>query len=871
MNRLFEALSDALEAHRSSLTAPAPRVVNQLGLHSVATPLPTPVREPEVEQLRPEPTPADIAPALEAPPVPEPQAETTQLPFDAASTEVFPAPQIPVEAEPQPAENEQLFSDADAARDFSPAVEALSSFVELLEIGKLPFEIAPPADGAATADVLPWPVPQRETQQLFPETAPEVTAADAEDRLPLARQPDSVKVWDESASTDGDTPSEPLSWPVLQLEHDLLTPDAPDSDIIPAAEILPWPEVELEPEPLSLEAASTEAPPVVEAQIPTLNSESYQASLDVASSSTPATVEASEGTEQQPEAAQLAMAAAASGTAQDAEIPSWSVLRPESEQFFVQAMPEDASPDFETSTGPGSRTDPEQFFEEAAHALRIVPEPVQQPEPEQPSHVPDSMNFTPVLETSFEPIQQLESAPAVPVAVRIINLVEAFEAPSDSVQQVESEQFLSEAAPASISAVPEGVEFTQQLETEQISPEAAPADASPIVETLPEAPQLLEPEQNSVEAASADASPVVEALPEAPQLPEPEQDPVEAAPADVSPVVETLPEAPQLQEREFSPVEAAPVPEPERAKPSPEPIRAKAAASLEMPPLSPFLPKLTSRTAPSVVIPGLFAQGGAVSKVPQPTLVDSLPTRAVGINVPAESRLVALTDPNSLGAEKFRALVTRLEHLHKTTELKCFQVTSSVIHEGKTLVSGNVAVTLAKYSGAKTLLIEGDLHRPTLATIFGLNNMRGLSHWWASQDQDLAPYVYRLDDLPLWFLPAGIPSDRPSDILRSARFVKAFSQMASRYEWVVVDSTPMLPIIDVNLWSRLVDGTLLVIREGVTPVKALKQGLRALDHPKLIGVVLNDASATHETKYDGQYYGSPKRKPSAPAKNKLTG
>jgi Mrp family chromosome partitioning ATPase len=66
--------------------------------------------------------------------------------------------------------------------------------------------------------------------------------------------------------------------------------------------------------------------------------------------------------------------------------------------------------------------------------------------------------------------------------------------------------------------------------------------------------------------------------------------------------------------------------------------------------------------------------------------------------------------------------------------------------------------------------------------------------------------------------------------------------------------------VDVNLWSRLVDGTLLVVREGVTPVKALKQGLRALDHPNLIGVVMNEASAITEKKYAGQYYGAPKLK-----------
>ena len=108
-------------------------------------------------------------------------------------------------------------------------------------------------------------------------------------------------------------------------------------------------------------------------------------------------------------------------------------------------------------------------------------------------------------------------------------------------------------------------------------------------------------------------------------------------------------------------------------------------------------------------------------------------------------------------------------------------------------------------------------------------------------EQEISPYLYRLNDMPLWFLSAGKAFDQPSDILQSARFAEAFTKLGAWFDWVVVDSTPMLPIVDANLWSRLVDGTLLVVREGVTPVKALKKGLQALDNPKLIGVVVNEA------------------------------
>ncbi|HEY2645771.1 MAG TPA: CpsD/CapB family tyrosine-protein kinase [Candidatus Acidoferrales bacterium] len=258
-------------------------------------------------------------------------------------------------------------------------------------------------------------------------------------------------------------------------------------------------------------------------------------------------------------------------------------------------------------------------------------------------------------------------------------------------------------------------------------------------------------------------------------------------------------------------------------------------------------------TARSEAVLETKIQDPPVAKPPQP-----VEAPAVYVNVSPQSRLVALTNPNGLGAEKFRALVTRFDHLRGKRELKSFQVTSSVINEGKTLLSANIGVTLAKYSGAKTLLVEGDLHRPSLTKLFGLDDMPGLGQWWCSGASDLGKFVYRLNGMPMWFLSAGQLFDQPSDLLRSAKFANAFTQLAGQFEWTVVDSPPMLPIVDVNLWSRLVDGTLLVVREGVAPVKALKKGLQALDHPKLIGVVMNEATESGQTKYEGQYYAGPK-------------
>jgi capsular exopolysaccharide synthesis family protein len=224
------------------------------------------------------------------------------------------------------------------------------------------------------------------------------------------------------------------------------------------------------------------------------------------------------------------------------------------------------------------------------------------------------------------------------------------------------------------------------------------------------------------------------------------------------------------------------------------------------------------------------------------------------MELPAKSHLVALTEPKGLAAEKFRALVARLETLRGDSELKSLLITSSVGGEGKTLVTGNLAVTLAKHSGAKVLVIEGDLHRPSLASLLGLKRSQGICHWWASRQENIAHYVYRINGMPLWFLGVGEPCDQPSQILQSAEFGDAFAQLTGPFDWILVDSTPMLPTVDVNLWLRLVDGMLLVVREGFAPVKAVEQGIASLDNPKLVGVVLNEDSDLARKDYR---YGNP--------------
>jgi Mrp family chromosome partitioning ATPase len=138
--------------------------------------------------------------------------------------------------------------------------------------------------------------------------------------------------------------------------------------------------------------------------------------------------------------------------------------------------------------------------------------------------------------------------------------------------------------------------------------------------------------------------------------------------------------------------------------------------------------------------------------------------------VAVSSRVVALNDDDSLGAEKFRLLRARIRHLRETRQMRRLVVTSSVPDEGKTLVSMNLAISLAKDTTQRVLLLEGDLRKPMLAEHLGTKALPGLGDW-ASANEPISKFIYRFDKLQLWLLAAG-SAQNPVAILQSERFLE---------------------------------------------------------------------------------------------------
>ena len=230
--------------------------------------------------------------------------------------------------------------------------------------------------------------------------------------------------------------------------------------------------------------------------------------------------------------------------------------------------------------------------------------------------------------------------------------------------------------------------------------------------------------------------------------------------------------------------------------------------------------------------------------------------QSLAMSVSPNSRLVCLTDEASLGAEKFRFLAVRLRQLLQARSLKKVLITSTIPEEGKSMVSANLAIALAQRRRQKILLVEGDLRRPSLSARFGLPKLPGLMDWLQS---DLGPIanIYHLEEAGLWFLPAGSSRENNLELIQVERLSELMDQLTRWFDWILIDSPPIVPLADTSVWMRSTDGVLLVVREGTTQKRQLQRGLQILDRSKLLGVVLNSSNNTDHYNYYQRYGPSP--------------
>ncbi|MGH9138210.1 MAG: polysaccharide biosynthesis tyrosine autokinase, partial [Acidimicrobiales bacterium] len=211
----------------------------------------------------------------------------------------------------------------------------------------------------------------------------------------------------------------------------------------------------------------------------------------------------------------------------------------------------------------------------------------------------------------------------------------------------------------------------------------------------------------------------------------------------------------------------------------------------------------------------------------------------VPVEAPPDERPLALSEPTSSAVESYRGLRTNLLFLGLDKPLRLVQLTSALPGEGKTTTAGNLAVVLAA-AGKQVVLVDADLRKPRLHTMFGINPAPGLTEVILGHPMQDA--IRKVGD-GLYVLPAGSPPANPAEMLISQHVSAVLRTLAEQYEHVVVDSSPVLPVADAVGIAAAADGVLLVAQAKRVSRRALVDALARMNQvgAQVFGVVLNRA------------------------------
>jgi capsular exopolysaccharide synthesis family protein len=221
---------------------------------------------------------------------------------------------------------------------------------------------------------------------------------------------------------------------------------------------------------------------------------------------------------------------------------------------------------------------------------------------------------------------------------------------------------------------------------------------------------------------------------------------------------------------------------------------------------------------------------------------------------PLDPSLYAHHRPKSREAESYRGVRTALLFSARTDGVKVIQVTSPEMADGKTTLVANLAVSLAQ-SGKRVLLIDADFRRPRVHKLFGISGQRGLASVIASEG-DPADVVQPSGVPGLWVLPCGPIPPNPAELLTSPRFQEALKALDTQYDFVLIDTPPLLAVTDPSSVVPCVDGVLLVIRfsRNARPKAERARDMLAGLGARVLGVIVNGVGTKGLGKYGYEHY-----------------
>jgi capsular exopolysaccharide synthesis family protein len=219
-----------------------------------------------------------------------------------------------------------------------------------------------------------------------------------------------------------------------------------------------------------------------------------------------------------------------------------------------------------------------------------------------------------------------------------------------------------------------------------------------------------------------------------------------------------------------------------------------------------------------------------------------------------------ILDPGSAIGEQYRVLRAKFSLLQKEGSLQKILVTSALPNEGKTFTSCSIATVLAQEPDKRVLIIDADLRKPKAARTLGCMNADDMAGLCQILRGEVSPteVLIKATQMNLFLLPSGgIPSN-PSELLSSPNLESALRIVSKLFDWIIIDSPPVLGLADSTLIAPLCDATLLVIRSEHTPGKLLLETVQRIGRERICGIAMNRLKHFNYSRYYRYYHSNPK-------------
>jgi capsular exopolysaccharide synthesis family protein len=215
--------------------------------------------------------------------------------------------------------------------------------------------------------------------------------------------------------------------------------------------------------------------------------------------------------------------------------------------------------------------------------------------------------------------------------------------------------------------------------------------------------------------------------------------------------------------------------------------------------------------------------------------------------------LITFEDPKSVISEAYRDFRTNLGFLGLDQPFQTVLVTSPLAEDGKSTVAANLAIVAAQ-AGFKVILVDCDLRKPVIHSIFKVPNNKGFTECIFS-DTDPMDASHSMAVINLSVMTSGKIPPNPAEILGSERARRLWTKLKTRYDYIIIDSPPLLAVTDASILASQVDAAVLVVSSGITRRDLALQAIEKLTRAKsrLLGVVLNQMKIDKDSYY-GSYY-----------------